>query len=78
MSAGRHVAAGRAAERADLIAYLERRLAAAAGLAARDPAFADWAEDRRRQIEVIKDEITHELHLGCADVAARTGKGTQV
>lgn len=72
IEAQRAIASG---ELADVLAYLERRRANAAAVAARDPAFDAWAEDRRRQLEVVIDELRAGLHLGCAGVAAALADG---
>lgn len=79
--AGRHGAAGdigggdcgaggRHNERADILAYLCRRRRNAALVAARSPEFAEWAADRRRQLDVMIEEIKAGLHLGCAATEA--------
>ncbi len=61
------VGEGRAAELADVIAHLEQRRdnAAAVALWARSQAGVEpFAEDRRRQLDVVIDELRAGLHLG--------------
>ena len=70
--------AGRMAERADLLAYLQRRMANAALVAQRSAEVSEWAADRQRQLAVIMDEICHELHLGAAGVEAQLAQGDAV
>lgn len=70
MSGGRHVVAGRMAERADVLAYLKRRRANAEVIARRYPDSEPFAEDRRRQLDVIIADIEAEMHLGAAQVEA--------
>lgn len=55
-------AAGRAAERADVLAYLARKRANAQLLAARSPDFADQAAWIVRQINVFSDDLRGGLH----------------
>lgn len=50
----------------DVLAYLARRHANAALVAQRLPAAEPLAADRRRQLEVMIDEITAGLHHGAA------------
>lgn len=57
-------------ELADVLAYLGRRRDNAALMAKASPEFADWAEDRRRQLEVVIDELENGLHHGCAQLVA--------
>jgi hypothetical protein len=62
-------------ELADVLAYLEKRRANAAVVAKRQPELEPWAEDRRRQLEVVIDELKAGLHVGSADVAAMLADG---
>ena len=56
---------GRFAERADLLALLRRRRDNCALVATRVGAeFEPFAEDRRRQLDIVIDEIEAGLHLG--------------
>jgi hypothetical protein len=67
-----NIAAGRAAERADVLAALTRRAVNAARVAKHSPSGSDsrqLAEDRRRQLEVVIDELCAGLHEGEALVA---------
>lgn len=63
-------AAGRAEVLADVLAYLARRRENAALVATRLPALEPFAEDRRRQLEVMIDELGAGLHGGAAQAAA--------
>lgn len=70
MSAGRHLVAGRMAERADFLAYLERKRANAltisgnAGVAA---STRDRAVAARQMLDVLIGEVTTGLHVGEAE-----------
>lgn len=55
-----------AAERADVIAYLEQRAENAETVARRWPHRAEQARDRARQIGVIIDELQAGFHDGAA------------
>lgn len=60
-------------ERADVLAYLLRRAGNAATLAGNNAAAPEdrmMANDRRRQLEVIADEIRAGMHEGLAGVMA--------
>ena len=57
-------------ERLDVLAYLTRRRDNAARVAAQMPELEPLAADRRRQLEVMIDEIEAGLHEGLADVVA--------
>lgn len=59
----------------DVIAYLERRRANAATIAEKAPEFEPLAADRRRQLEVVIDELKAGLHHGCAGVAGMLDNG---
>ena len=66
------------AERADVLAYLERRIANAGAVAASSAADAEtreFARDRQRQMQVIRDELAQGMHAGLAAVAAKLGEG---
>lgn len=58
-------------EMADVLAYLEQRRENADTIAQRDPAFCDWAHDRKAQIEVILGDLRAGLHIGRAEVRAQ-------
>lgn len=61
-------------ERADFLAYLDRRIGNAAAVersTAPDAETRELAGDRRRQLEVIRDEIAQGMHQGEAAVAAK-------
>ena len=58
-----------AAERADVLAYLDARVAAAETMAARSAEFTGVARERRRQLLVIRDEVAAGFHAGAARVA---------
>ena len=62
--------AGGGAMLADVLAYLARRRDNAALVATRLPALEPFAEDRRRQLEVMIDEFGAGLHGGAAQAAA--------
>lgn len=69
---------GRQKERADVLAYLARRAANArtvADWARRGGGHDELAEDRRRQLEVIHDELMHRLHEGEAEKALDFPRG---
>lgn len=53
----------RAAERADTLAYLRRRLANAETMAKRSAEFGEYGRERARQIEVIIGDIENGLHV---------------
>lgn len=62
-----------AAERADVLAYVDRRVANArsiAGNAAALPDTRETAGDRRRQFETLRDELAQGLHTGAAALAS--------
>lgn len=59
----------RLAERADLLAYLERRKANCLLVAAKSPEFADAAKVQARQLSILIDEIRGGLHECGAEVA---------
>lgn len=62
---------GRAAERADVLAYLARQAGnCATVMEAKNPEFADEARLLRRKIEVLADEIAGGLHESEAAVQA--------
>ena len=67
------------AELCDVIAYLRQRAAAADAAARKDADFDVLALDRRRQAEVIIDDLRAGLHHGCVDLRAgvvdANGKG---
>lgn len=62
--------AGFTAELLDVLAYLARRRDNAALVAAQMPELEPLAADRRRQLEVMIDEIAGGLHEGLAAVLA--------
>jgi hypothetical protein len=64
-------------ERADTLAYLQRRLRGAEAVAARNVDFADEARVMVRQLELILREISQGLHEGEADVAAAIAAAEQ-
>lgn len=63
------IAAIRRVERYDVLALLERRIANAAAVARGFPEREMLAEDRRRQFEVLRDEIKAGMHIGAASIA---------
>ena len=61
------------AERADVLAYLDRRIANAGAVAASSAADSEtreFARDRQRQMQVIRDELAQGMHAGMAQVSA--------
>ena len=63
---------GMAAERADVLAYLVRRRDNAAAIAASGAADGETralAQDRRRQLDVLIDELTAGMHVWAAEMA---------
>ena len=63
-------------ERLDVLAYLERRIGNAAAVEAStapDAETRELAGDRRRQMEVIRDEIAQGQHVGLAAALADLG-----
>lgn len=56
--------AGRTAERRDTIALIERRIANCALVEDWSSEAEPLAADRRRQLEVLRDELRGELHVG--------------
>ena len=67
------VQTARRAELLDVLAYLARRRDNAALVAAQMPELEPLAADRRRQLEVMIDEIEAGLHQGLADVLGELG-----
>ena len=66
-----------AEERKDFLAYLDRRIANAAAVersTAPDAETREIAGDRRRQMEVIRDEIAQGMHVGQAALLAQLGE----
>ena len=64
-------------EHADVLAYLDRRIANAAAVEAStapDAETRELAGDRRRQMEVIRDEIAQGQHVGLAQLLASLGE----
>lgn len=55
-------------ERADVLAYLQRRIANCATMAAKSPEFAADARERQRQLQVLFDDLHAGLHEGSAAV----------
>lgn len=55
-----------AIERADVIAFLQQRLANCAVMEGKSPEFAEAARERARQLRVIIDELAAGLHEGDA------------
>lgn len=70
MSRAEQRRAGFGAERLDVLAYLVRRRDNAARVVAQMPGMALLVADRRRQLEVMIDEIEAGLHEGLAAVLA--------
>ena len=52
-------------ELADVIAMLEARVSCATAAERQDPNFGEVAQDRRRQCQVIIDDLRAGLHHGC-------------
>jgi hypothetical protein len=69
--------AGRAAERADTLAYLARRSANATLMARQKPALDEYAADRRRQLEIVINDIEAGLHVGEVHVAGAIAGAAQ-
>lgn len=71
-----------AAERGDVLAYVDRRVANArsiVGNAAALPDTRETAGDRRRQFEALRDELSQGLHTGAAALASDlAGLGTDL
>lgn len=65
-----HPAQSALAERADVLAYIERRRRAAKTMRANSVEFADEARVAIRQLDVMLQDISHGLHEGEAQVAA--------
>lgn len=64
-------------ERDDVLAYIERRIGNAAKIAANNAADAEtreFANDRRRQFEVLRDEIAAGMHVGTATIEQQRGR----
>lgn len=59
-------------ERADVIAYLERKRANAETMAQRSPEFADEGRWSARQIGVLIDDLRAGLHEGLTEPAGTT------
>lgn len=62
----------------DVLAYFERRIGNAAAVeksTAPDSDTRELAGDRRRQMEVIRDEIAQGMHVGMAQLLATLGEG---
>ena len=69
---------GGVAERGDVLAYLDRRIANAATIAANSAAGSETreiADDRRRQMEIMRAEIAQGLHEGAARIASDLANG---
>lgn len=62
-------------ERADTLAYFQRKIANAELMIARSPEHADAAMAARRAWEIARDDIRGGLHLGEADLNSRPGEG---
>ncbi len=62
-------AAGREDERGDVLAFLRRRRDNAAAVSGR-PGMSEFADDRRRQLDVLIEHIAQGLHEDEAEVAA--------
>ena len=71
-----------AAERGDVLAYVDRRVANARSIAGNATALPDTREtagDRRRQFEALRDELAQGLHTGAAALASDlAGLGTDL
>ena len=72
ISGARSVPSG---ELADVIAFLERRCANAATMEKRAGEIEPLAADRRRQLQVVIDELRAGMHHGCAAMAAALAEG---
>lgn len=66
-------AAGRQAERDDVVAHQQRQAGNARRLFAADPTYDDLARDRARQAEANADYIRAGLHEGMAAMMADLG-----
>ena len=62
-------------ERADTLAYLDRKMANAAAIVAKSPEHADAAIVARRAWEVARDDIRGGLHEGETGVVAQLTQG---
>lgn len=67
---------GRVDERADTIAFLQRRQSACETIAGRSPDQAERASIMQRQLSVLIDEIRAGMHEGDVEVAKTSSTGT--
>lgn len=63
------------AERADTLAYLDRRIANHDKVAGRDTGSEERAAWLARELRIVRDHICAGLHEGDAVVAAQVGEG---
>lgn len=63
-------AAGRNAERGDVLAFLRRKRINAALIAERTPEFAEGARQTMRELDILHDHIAGGLHEGAAFTTA--------
>ncbi|MGX7926480.1 hypothetical protein ACWPMX_07890 [Tsuneonella sp. HG094] len=51
---------------ADVLAYIDRKIANARAVAAAKVGFDDEAKVAIRQLEILRDDLKAELHVGCS------------